>query len=96
VLEAMAQATPVITSAGTATEEVVGDAGVVVDPRDVDAIAGALRDLLDDPAGAARLGRAGQERARERFTWTGTADGLVAAYEAAIEVADLPAGRRRR
>jgi glycosyltransferase involved in cell wall biosynthesis len=96
VLEAMAQATPVVTSAGTATEEVVGDAGITVDPHDVGAFADAIASLLDDPAHAERLGRAGQRRAAERFTWRRTADGLVRAYEQAIDVAELPTTRRRR
>ena len=42
VAEAMAQGTPVVTSAGTATEEVAGGAAVLVDPLDVDAIAAGL------------------------------------------------------
>ncbi len=87
VLEAMAQGTPVVTSSGTATAEVVGSAGVTVAADDVDAISHALDDLLDDPERARRLGRAGQERARHHFSWERTADGLVAAYEAAVGVA---------
>ena len=73
VLEAMAQGTPVVTSAGTSTAEVAGDAAVLVDPLDVDAIAGAIDELLDDPAEAARLGAAGRERAKS-FTWERTAE----------------------
>ena len=73
VLEAMAQGTPVVTSRGTATEEVAGDAARLVDPFDVDAIATALHELVRDPADAARLGEAGRERAAQ-FTWEHTAD----------------------
>ena len=40
VLEAMVQGAPVVTSAGTSTEEVAGGAAVLVDPFDVDSIAG--------------------------------------------------------
>jgi glycosyltransferase involved in cell wall biosynthesis len=79
VLEAMAQGTPVVTAAGTSTVEVVGDAGVVVEPTDVAAIAEAIESLLDDPERAAALGRAGADRART-FTWERTAGQLVAAY----------------
>ncbi len=82
VLEAMAHGTPVVTSAGTATEEVVGAAGLVVDPDSVTAIADALARVLDDPAEASRLGVAGKERARE-FTWAAAAAGVV---EAADEI----------
>jgi len=68
VLEAMAQATPVVTSARTACAEVVGDAGVLVDPRSPDDIRLGVEALLDDPTGAAELGRRGRERALE-YTW---------------------------
>ena len=56
VLEAMAQGTPVVTSAGTSTEEVAGGAAVLVDPLDVDAIAGGIDD------GRAARRRAGRGR----------------------------------
>jgi glycosyltransferase involved in cell wall biosynthesis len=79
VLEAMAQGTPVVTSAGTATEEAAGDAGIIVDPLDAGAIADALAQVLDDPALAARLGEAGRERAAT-FTWARTAELTLAAY----------------
>ncbi len=59
VLEAMAQGTAVVTSAGTATAEVVGDAGVLVDPPDVDGLTDALARLLDDDGERRRLGAAG-------------------------------------
>jgi glycosyltransferase involved in cell wall biosynthesis len=91
VLEAMAQGTPVITSAGTATGEVIGgpadvdgdECGVLVDPLDVDALTVALAGLLDDPARAAAVGAAGLARART-FTWERTAALLVSAYDEAI------------
>ena len=98
VLEAMAQGTPVVTSSGTATAEVVGDAGLTVDPDDAEALAAALAALLDDPARAARLGAAARERAETDFTWHRTASGLVEAYGEAIELARSErarAGRRR-
>ena len=79
VLEAMAHGVPVVTSAGTATEEVVGDAGLTVDPTDEWAIAGALRAVLDDGKLAARLADAGRSRAASR-RWSDTADGLIAVY----------------
>jgi glycosyltransferase involved in cell wall biosynthesis len=68
-----------VTSAGTATAEVAGDAAVLVDPLDVDAIAGGLARVLDDEALAARLRRAGPARAAS-FTWDRTAELLAAAY----------------
>ena len=82
VLEAMAQGAPVLTSRGTATEEVAGDAAVLVDPTDTGAIASALADLLADPAAAAALGERGRARAAT-FTWAATAEATHRAYEEA-------------
>jgi glycosyltransferase involved in cell wall biosynthesis len=82
VLEAMAQGAAVVTSATTATAEVGGDAAVLVDPLDVDAITGGLRDLLADPERRARLGAAARERAAT-YTWARTAAGMIEAYRAA-------------
>jgi glycosyltransferase involved in cell wall biosynthesis len=80
VLEAMAQGTAVVTSAGTATEEVIGDAGLVVDPSDVAGLADALAELLDDPTRRASLGAAGAHRAATAFSWSATAARLEAVY----------------
>jgi glycosyltransferase involved in cell wall biosynthesis len=73
VVEAMACGTPVVTSIGTAMEEVAGGAAVLVDPLDVSAIAAGIeqatarRDELI-PAGIARAGE---------LTWTRAADSVV-------------------
>ena len=81
VAEAMGAGAPVVTSAGTATEELVeGGAGIAVDPRDVDAIAGAISEVLDDDELAERLRKAGRERAAAT-TWETTANLTIAAYE---------------
>jgi glycosyltransferase involved in cell wall biosynthesis len=79
VLEAMVQGTPVVTSAGTSTEEVAGGAGLVVDPRDPAALAEAITSVLDDADLAGRLAAAGRDRAAE-YTWERTAARTVAAY----------------
>ena len=85
VLEAMAQGAAVVTSSTTSTAEVAGDAALLVDPLDVDAIAGALQRVLADPNLARRLGDAARLRAAE-FTWARTAEGTVDAYRAAAGV----------
>jgi glycosyltransferase involved in cell wall biosynthesis len=72
VLEAMASGTPVVTSRGTATEEVAGGAAVLVDPIDAESIAAGIADAQ---ARGDELVRAGLERARE-FTWQRAADGV--------------------
>ena len=79
VLEAMSQGTPVVTSAGTSTEELARDAGVLVDPSDVAAITTAVNHLLSDAALARRLGEAGRRRAKE-YTWERTGTLVAAAY----------------
>jgi glycosyltransferase involved in cell wall biosynthesis len=70
VLEAMAYGAPVITTtANGAARDVLADGvnGRVVPDRDADALADALRDLLDDPAGAAAMARRGWETVRDGF-----------------------------
>jgi glycosyltransferase involved in cell wall biosynthesis len=83
VLEAMAQGAAVVTSSTTSTAEVAGEAGLLVDPLDVDAIAGAIGRLLADPDLRGRLGAAARARAAT-FTWAATAARTVAAYEDAV------------
>jgi glycosyltransferase involved in cell wall biosynthesis len=81
VAEALGAGAPVVTSAGTATEELVaGGAGIAVDPTDVDAIAGAISQVLDDDELAESLRKAGRERAAVT-TWEDTAALTIAAYE---------------
>ncbi|MES2497828.1 MAG: glycosyltransferase family 1 protein [Pseudomonadota bacterium] len=62
-LEAIRLGTPVISSTISSLPEVVGDAGLLVDPYDAQAIAGAIRALDADPALAARLSAAGPVQA---------------------------------
>ena len=68
-----------VTSAGTATEELAGEAGLTVDPTDTGAIAEALCAVLDDEILAARLADAGRTGAASR-RWSDTADGLMEVY----------------
>ena len=82
VLEAMAQGTPVVTSAGTATEEVCADPASVVDPTDVDALAAALDAVVADDAEHARRSAAARARASE-FSWEATAAQVLSAYQEA-------------
>ena len=77
VLEAMACGTPVVTSRGGATEEVAGDAAVLVDPLDVDAIAAGITEAL---ARGEELRAKGLERAKA-FSWDRVAGETWAVYE---------------
>ena len=79
VLEAMAQGTPVVTSAGTSTEELAGEAGVIVDPQDPESIADGIASVVDDPSQAAKLVSKGRVRAGE-FSWDKTARLHLEAY----------------
>ena len=79
VLEAMACGTPVVTSDSSALPEVVGDAGLLVDPYDTDAISGGVRALLEDQARREDLARRGLERAR-LFTWHQVAEQTLRVY----------------
>jgi glycosyltransferase involved in cell wall biosynthesis len=63
VLEAMQLGTPVITSTTSSLPEVAGDAGLLVDPYDVDALVAALRRLDGDEALGAAMGARGLAQA---------------------------------
>jgi glycosyltransferase involved in cell wall biosynthesis len=68
VLEAMACGAPVLTSTTSSLPEVAGDAALLVDPHDTQAIASALARLADDATLCDELRRRGRERAAH-FTW---------------------------
>ena len=88
-LEALACGAPLVTTTGSALDEVVGDAALKVAPGDVDALADALRDALQ-PEVAARLRAAGPPRAAD-FTWERSVDRHVEAYRLATTPLDLRA-----
>ena len=82
-LEAMACGTPVVCSGAPSLPEVVGDAALLVPPRDAECMAGAMRKLLDDDVLRRELIQKGLDRAK-RFTWTETARGTLKAYREAL------------
>lgn len=79
-LEAMASGCPVVASTAAAVPEVVGDAGLLIEPSDPAAWADALAQVLSDSALRAGMVARGLERAR-RFSWDQTAQATVAIYE---------------
>jgi len=83
VLEAMAHGVPVACSDRGSLREVAGEAARFFDPESPEAIAGAVAELLGDPAARERLRRTGLEQAR-RFTWGATARATLRSYEAAL------------
>jgi glycosyltransferase involved in cell wall biosynthesis len=78
-LEAMQCGAPVIAGNRTSLPEVVGDAGLLFDPFDTDALAAALARMIDDANLRAHLRVKGIERAR-RFSWRKTAQLTLQAY----------------
>jgi glycosyltransferase involved in cell wall biosynthesis len=67
--EAMACGVPVVSSDGGALPEVVGDAGVLVPARDVDALVAAIDALLQDPKRRDELGAKAKKRIEDHFCW---------------------------
>jgi glycosyltransferase involved in cell wall biosynthesis len=80
VLEAMACGCPVVTSTASSLPELAGDAALLVDPADPDAITAAIARLLDDGALRRELARRGRRRAAE-FTWERCAGETLRVYD---------------
>ncbi len=87
-LEAMASGTAVLTSNCSSLPEVVGDAGVLVDPENVAAMADGLGQLLLDESLRARCVEQGRERA-QAFTWERTARAILDAAQGLTRPKDL-------
>lgn len=79
-LEAMACGTPVITSNVSSLPEVVGDAGITVDPSNAEVLAGAVLQVLRDPSVGEEMSAKGVERAKT-FSWEKTARQTRAVYQ---------------
>lgn len=82
-VEAMAAGCPVIHTGLTSMRETMGDGGLVIPERNVDATAAAIRSLATDSALRRHLTAAGLVRA-QRFTWRNTALASVASYAKAL------------
>jgi glycosyltransferase involved in cell wall biosynthesis len=83
-LEAMQCGAPVIAGDRTSLPEVVGDAGLLVDPFDESAIAHMIARMIDDAGLRAELRRKGLKRAR-LFNWHETARQTLRVYERVME-----------
>lgn len=86
-VEAMACATPLVASRAAALPEVVGDDGEcarLVTPGDSEDLAVTIAALLDSERVRARMGAAGWQRVRERFTWRAVAEQTARCYEQSI------------
>lgn len=81
MLEAFASGVPVITSKGTALEEVAGAAAILVDPYSVEEISNELKNMLDlDESAVSRLRVKGIERAL-MFSWRNVAADTYEVYK---------------
>ncbi len=82
LLEGMAHGLPCVASDIDANIEVLGEpaAGLTYPVGDVSALADALASVLDDPAHAARLGAAAQERVRDHYDWDRIAEQTADVY----------------
>src|SRR6476469_2802746 len=85
-IEAMACATPLVTTEAGALPEVVGSrAGLRVRAGDVGELTAALQLVLDSPELAEQLGRAGRRRVLDNYTWRSTAQRTADWYEATLD-----------
>ena len=87
VLEAMSVGVPIVATNHGGPVEVVGQAGLLVPPGDPDALAGAIRSLLDDPALRRRCAEAGPRQVEEGLS-------LSRQLNALLDVVDTAAGVR--
>jgi glycosyltransferase involved in cell wall biosynthesis len=101
-IEAMACGVPLVATTGGALPEVAGRDGetaLLVQPNDPEALAAGIRQVLDDPELAARLGAHGRRRVLGRFTWQATARGTAEQYALMLEehraAGPAPAGAAR-
>jgi glycosyltransferase involved in cell wall biosynthesis len=79
-IELMSCATPLVATTAGALPEVVGDAALSVPPGDAEALAQAIKTVMDDDDLAASLGQAGRERVMARYTWKSVAEQTVQWY----------------
>jgi len=79
LLEALACGTPVVTSNVSSLPEVVGDAALMVEPTDSDALAVAMQRALTEADLRSQMVSRGFAQAR-RFTWPRAAEQLLTAY----------------
>ena len=84
VAEAMACGTPAITSSSSSLPEVAGDAALMVDPDDSEALAQAMAAVLNAPERLDVMRKAGLARAAQ-FQWAATSDATTEVYARALE-----------
>jgi len=83
LLEALACGTPVITTdiVGVAKDVEANNAGIIVQPNDIEALAEALVTVLRDENLSAEMGRNGRKVIEEKYTWEKVIDAVITLYE---------------
>lgn len=94
VLEAMAAGTPVVAARAGALPEVVGGAGRLFPAGDAPALASHLRDVLESPADAARMGAEGREHAAS-YSWDRAARGIEGVLREAVTLTRSQLARKQ-
>jgi glycosyltransferase involved in cell wall biosynthesis len=91
-LEAMACGTPVVASAvgGMLDSVVDGETGLLVPPRDPDALAAAVRRIVADPAARGRMGHAASQAVAARYSWDRVAEATESVYRDVVAPAARP------
>jgi len=85
LLEAMACGTPVVTSNVTSLPEVVGDAGIMASPLDVDELAMGIQRLHNNDRYRRELIQSGLLRVKD-FTWECSAEQVAQVYEKLLDL----------
>ncbi len=85
IVEAFYAEIPVITSNTTAMPETAGDAALLVNPTNVEEIAGAMETITFDKLTTPRLIQLGRTR-KDEFSWDKTADGLWKSFEMMMDI----------
>jgi len=84
LFDAMALGRPIVSTRVSMIPEILDGCGLVVEPGDPDALAGALAFLLDDPAEASALGLRARARAEERYSYAAARRILFPLIESAL------------
>lgn len=84
LFDAMALGRPIVSTAVSMIPEILEGCGVVVEPGDVSALAGAIKHLLDNPDEAATLGRRARERCEARYSFRVAREVLLPLFDKLI------------
>lgn len=80
VIEAMASSVPVITSTASSLKEISGDAAIIVEPKDIDSISKAMKEILENEAVRKSMIEKGHTQAK-KFNWQSSAEKLANIYK---------------